>query len=123
MSLFNHDAPRLERFDKPLNTRLPRLHQSEGPYGDPIVRSLWAAACPRRELDERPSPDRLLANFLGNHFHSRFPLTREIAASLPPLGPKCRFSVCIPVAAHEEENYIRRALEAFRSQTMPQDTW
>lgn len=40
-----------------------------------------------------------------------------MAASLPELGELCRASVCIPVAAHEEERYIERTLNSFLGQT------
>lgn len=118
------DKPRLERFDTPLDFRVPRLSADTELGGDPIARSLDSVCGPcHYESPDQEFRNRGIADHLGNDRSSRLALVEMLAESIPPLKPECRLSVCIPVAAHEEENHIRKALEAFRSQTAARDTW
>ncbi len=45
------------------------------------------------------------------------------AGNLPPMEPQCRATICIPVAAHEEQRHIYRTLKAFSRQDVSPDTF
>lgn len=89
-----------------------------------MLRSL-AATCPvLGALNcHRSSLAYAISEHLGNNRDSRLDLVELLAHQIPALAPKCKLSVCIPVAAHEEEKNIRRTIEAFRCQTAPRESW
>ncbi len=118
-------SPKLDRQSlmQPVDFSLPTLSEG-GSRDDPVVRSMESSLSPYRYLDSsEPSLERTIAEHLGCDSASRLTLVQLLAEDLPPLHRDCRLSVCIPAAAHEEENYIRQTIEAFRSQTAPRDTW
>lgn len=45
----------------------------------------------------------------------------QISSQIDAVGPTCKISVCIPVAAHEEQEYVYDALSCFCDQTLPPD--
>ncbi|MCB0330728.1 MAG: hypothetical protein KDD70_13730 [Bdellovibrionales bacterium] len=47
----------------------------------------------------------------------------NLYTQIPPMDPACKLSICIPVAALEEANYIAQALQAYKSQSAPPENW
>jgi hypothetical protein len=122
----NSDS-RPQRFARDFDASLPQLIEDDQFGGDPVFRSLHAATLPPNIYYASSFPDNNFASdvaqHLGNRSDGRFDLIQGIARELPPMKPGCRLTVCIPVAAHEEGNNIRTALEAFKSQTAKPESW
>lgn len=47
----------------------------------------------------------------------------QISCQIDALSPTCVISVCIPVAAHEEQKYVYEALRCFCGQTLPPENF
>ena len=82
-------------------------------------RALFERRWSLREDDPRASMSDYLAMLPSDYGSSVF----DIACSLEPIEARCAFSIGVPVAAHEEEGYVYRALKSFTQQTVSPDTF
>jgi hypothetical protein len=70
-----------------------------------------------------PKPRAEIVKHLEESIHKLGLPLSEFAADLPPMRRECRLSICIPVAAHEEQDYIYRTLKSFSRQTARPDSF
>jgi hypothetical protein len=79
------------------------------------------AALGMMSFDDRAPSKMLFDSYLTDSRKHFGILLRLAAESLGTLEPECRMSVCIPVAARDEADYIGRTLRAYLNQTVSKD--
>lgn len=79
----------------------------------PLLERRWAL----RDDDPRASITDYLAMLPSDYARN----VCDIARSLAPIEAPCALSIGIPVAAHEEEGYVYRALKSFSQQSVSSD--
>ena len=74
---------------------------------------------PRRTLspDYSPTPTKDIPHYVSSWTEAYRHYVTQLANQLPPMNRACRTIVAIPVAAHEEGDYLIDTLKAFRNQT------
>jgi len=72
---------------------------------------------PAAELDSYAEIKRYTESFSSEHKQQ----VDRLVGQIEPINEKCRVSVCIPVAGHQEEKNIYRTLENYTKQTVDDD--
>lgn len=74
---------------------------------------------PSADLDEREEID----EYLNSNSEDYLEILKKLSQEAGPMHKKCRLSVCIPVAGHQEGESIYNSLESYTTQTADKDSF
>ena len=83
----------------------------------PVDVRISPVCLPEAIPDYRPRPQIDLRNYWTQLEPGYRRTIRSLAAQIPGIEKSCKLSICIPIAAHEEEHFVRRTLECFLNQS------